>query len=163
MLRNGDIAMYRAKSGGGGSCELYRPELHAALMRRVEVEKELRNALRDDELSLVYQPTGRRPGRQLHRRRGPGALGVAPRSATVFPNEFIPVAEETGLIVDLGAWVLHHACVQAAAWLRDGVRRDLTLAVNVSGLQLLAPGDGRHGAQRARRCPGSRRSTCCSR
>ncbi len=138
MLRNGDIAMYRAKSSGGGSFELYRPELHAAIMRRVEVEKELRNALRNDELSLLYQPTadvrdGSFSGVEALVRWHSAALG------DVYPNEFIPVAEETGLIVDLGAWVLHHACVQAAAWLRDGVRDDLTMAVNVSGLQLADP------------------------
>jgi diguanylate cyclase (GGDEF)-like protein/PAS domain S-box-containing protein len=138
VLRNGDIAMYRAKSAGGGSFELYRPELHAALMRRVEVEKELRNALRNDELSLVFQPTADvRDGSFL----GVEALvrWHSPALGDVYPNEFIPVAEDTGLIVDLGAWVLHHACVQAAAWLRDGVRDDLTMAVNVSGLQLASP------------------------
>jgi diguanylate cyclase (GGDEF)-like protein/PAS domain S-box-containing protein len=139
MLRNGDIAMYRAKSTGGGSYEGYRPELHTALLRRVEIEKELRNALRDDELSLVYQPTasvrdGSFTGVEALVRWESAQLGK------VFPNEFIPVAEEAGLIVDLGAWVLHHACVQVAQWLRGGVRPDLTLAVNVSGLQLLSQG-----------------------
>jgi diguanylate cyclase (GGDEF)-like protein/PAS domain S-box-containing protein len=139
MLRNGDIAMYRAKGAGGDSYERYRPELHAALLRRVEIEKELRHALRDDELSLVYQPTasirdGSFTGVEALARWDSAALGA------VFPNEFIPVAEATGLIVDLGAWVLHHACVQAAGWLRNGARPDLTLAVNVSGLQLLSPG-----------------------
>jgi EAL domain-containing protein (putative c-di-GMP-specific phosphodiesterase class I) len=139
MLRNGDIAMYRAKTGGGGSLERYRPELHAALMRRVEIEKELRNALRNDELSLVYQPTasvvdGSYTGVEALVRWESPVLG------TVLPNEFIPVAEDAGLIVDLGAWVLHHACAQAAAWLGNGARPDLTMAVNVSGLQLLSSG-----------------------
>ncbi|HSP39342.1 MAG TPA: EAL domain-containing protein [Frankiaceae bacterium] len=139
MLRNGDIAMYRAKSAGGGACEWYRPELHTALLRRVEIEKQLRNALTDDELSLVYQPTasvatGIFTGVEALVRWDSRVLGK------VLPNEFIPVAEDTGLIIDLGAWVLHHACVQAAVWLRNGVRADFTLAVNVSGLQLLSSG-----------------------
>jgi diguanylate cyclase (GGDEF)-like protein/PAS domain S-box-containing protein len=139
MLRNGDIAMYRAKGAGGGSWERYRPELHAALMRRAEIEKELRNALRNDELSVVYQPTasiadGNYIGVEALARWNSPVLGP------VYPNEFIPVAEESGLIIDLGAWVLHHACVQASSWLASGVRGDLTLAVNVSGLQLLSSG-----------------------
>ncbi|MDQ1672823.1 MAG: hypothetical protein QOC98_1385 [Frankiaceae bacterium] len=138
MLRNGDIAMYRAKGEGGGSWERFRPELHTALMRRAEIEKQLRSALRDDELSLVYQPTvsvvdGSYNGVEALVRWESATLG------SVYPNEFIPVAEETGLIVELGAWVLHHACLQGAAWLASGVA-DLTLAVNVSGLQLLSPG-----------------------
>jgi EAL domain-containing protein (putative c-di-GMP-specific phosphodiesterase class I) len=107
-------------------------------MRRAEIEKQLRSALRDDELSLVYQPTvsvvdGSYNGVEALVRWESATLG------SVYPNEFIPVAEETGLIVELGAWVLHHACLQGAAWLASGVA-DLTLAVNVSGLQLLSPG-----------------------
>ncbi len=138
MLRNGDIAMYRAKGDGGGAWERFRPELHTALMRRAEIEKQLRSAMRDDELSLVYQPTvsvedGRYIGVEALVRWESATLG------SVYPNEFIPVAEETGLIVELGAWVLHRACKQGAAWLASGVT-DLTLAVNVSGLQLLSPG-----------------------
>lgn len=108
---------------------------------------------------MVYQPTanvqdGSFSGVEaLERWRSP-ALG------DVYPNEFIPVAEDTGLIVDLGAWVLHHACVQAAAWLRDGVRSDLTLAVNVSGLQLASPGWWTRSAAPSR-CPDCRRGTSC--
>jgi diguanylate cyclase (GGDEF)-like protein/PAS domain S-box-containing protein len=139
LLRNGDIAMYRAKSAGGGVHERYRPELHAALMRRAEVEKELRNALRNDELHLLYQPTvsvrdGSFSGVEALVRWESPVLG------TVLPNEFIPVAEEAGLIIDVGAWVLHRACLQAATWLASGARDDLTMAVNVSGLQLFSAG-----------------------
>jgi diguanylate cyclase (GGDEF)-like protein/PAS domain S-box-containing protein len=139
VLRNGDIAMYRAKSAGGGAFEKYRPELHIALMRRVELEKELRNALRNNELSLLYQPTASISDGSF---TGVEALvrWDSPTLGSLYPNEFIPVAEETGVIIDLGAWVLHHACMQASAWLSNGAREDLTMAVNVSGLQLVSPG-----------------------
>lgn len=135
LLRDADTAMYAAKAAGGRGMALYRPAMHAAALARVRVADELRTALAEGQLLLHYQPivdlrTGRTAGvealvRWLHPRRGQLA-----------PQEFVPIAEDAGLIVDLDRWVLETAVAQLARW-RTGVLRDadFVLHVNVSPVE----------------------------
>jgi EAL domain-containing protein (putative c-di-GMP-specific phosphodiesterase class I) len=134
--------MYEAKQRGKGCHELFVPAMRTALLERLELEGDLRRALADgrcDEFLVLYQPivtldTGAVTGvealvRWQHPRRG-----------LVTPIDFIPIAESTGLIVPLGAWVLREACRQAAEWQRQrdaiGITVPLTITVNISGRQL---------------------------
>jgi EAL domain-containing protein (putative c-di-GMP-specific phosphodiesterase class I) len=134
LLKNADIAMYRAKQEGRNGHQFFREDMSVSTSDRLYVEAGLRQALGRGELQLHYQPsvcvrTGRVVGAEaLLRWTGPG--GAAD------PAGFIPVAEETGLIVDIGRWVLEAACAQAAAWRRRGLA-PLLLSVNVSARQFL--------------------------
>ena len=139
LLRDADVAMYVAKANGKGRIELFTPAMRDSVVRRQRVEELLRRAVADRRLVLEYQPIldlaeDRFVGAEaLLRLRGDGGEIVS-------PIEFIPVAEETGLIVELGNWVLIEACRRAAAWqtLRpDGPPFDV--AVNVSTRQLQDP------------------------
>ena len=136
LLRNADVAMYTAKQGGRGRYEPFEPGMHATIVRRVDLEHDLQRALDDRELVVHYQPivsltTGRLAGieallRWNHPRRG--LLG---------PSEFLELAEETGAIVRLGAWVLDEACRQAKEWKERYGSYPFTVAVNLSPRQLL--------------------------
>jgi diguanylate cyclase (GGDEF)-like protein len=132
LLRNADIAMYSAKRAGGGTFRMFRSALSDSMQRRVLLEQELKTALERNELSLEYQPLLDRNGRL----DGVEALlrWNNPEGGQVSPVEFIPIAEETGLIASIGEWVIQTACRNAARWLQQGydVPR---MAVNVSGLQ----------------------------
>ena len=135
LLRNADLAMYDAKRRGRNRWAVFAPDLHAAARHRFELEADLRAALeRDDELSLQYQPVVMLPeGRSI------GIEALArwrhPERGPVSPAEFIPLAEESGLIHPLGRWVLHTACRQFASWTaRYPAARHLS--VNVSTRQL---------------------------
>jgi len=141
LLRNADLAMYRAKTTGKARYEVFEPTMHAAVRRRLELEAELRRAVEepDGQLVLHYRPiallaTGTVIGFEaLVRWRHP-SRGLVP------PGEFIGIAEETGLVVPLGRWVLREACRQAAAWLRErGPDAALSISVNLSGRQLALP------------------------
>ena len=143
VLRDADAAMYRAKARGKGRWALFEPAMHAAAVERLALEGDLRLALERDELVLVYQPVV-----ELETGRTVAAEALVrwrhPRRGLVGPAEFIPFAEETGLIVPLGRQVLARACRQAAAWQRAGLGAGeegapLVVAVNVSGQQLEAP------------------------
>ena len=134
LLKQADTAMYRAKAGGGGRYELYRAEMSAAAADRLRMENQLRRALADDQFVVHYQP-------QVHIRTG-DLLGLEalvrwqhPERGLVPPGAFIPLAEETGLIVPVGEWVLRTACAQARAWRDEGLSVP-RLAVNVSVQQL---------------------------
>jgi diguanylate cyclase (GGDEF)-like protein/PAS domain S-box-containing protein len=137
LLRNADLAMYRAKAAGHGGYERYDPQMHTELVQRVQLEADLRRALDQGELFLQYQPTYDLTSGQLV-----GAEALArwqhPTRGLVPPTEFIPLAEASGLIRPLGAWVLREACRQAAAWQRASANRDkpLALSINLSGRQL---------------------------
>jgi diguanylate cyclase (GGDEF)-like protein/PAS domain S-box-containing protein len=139
LVRNADAAMYRAKDQGRGRIALFEDTLHAEAVRRYEIEHGLRSALDDDQLVLLYQPCvrladGRVTGVEaLLRwdRPGHGRIGA---------DELIPVAEETGLIVPIGRWVLQRACAQAVAWDAEPTTAGLTMAVNLSARQLGDPG-----------------------
>jgi diguanylate cyclase (GGDEF)-like protein/PAS domain S-box-containing protein len=130
LLRNADLAMYRAKSTGGGGFATYDPQMHDALVQRLELEADLRVALERDELTLHYQPTvdlasGDIVGFEALVRWNHPVRGI------VSPLDFIGIAESTGLIVPLGRWVLTEACRQAVAW-GAGTSPRLKMAVNVS-------------------------------
>ena len=138
VLRNADVAMYTAKSAGKNRYQFFEPAMHAAVVDRVELEADLRRAIATPAASFVlhYQPLV-----QLDSSVVVGVEALArwnhERRGELQPADFIPVAEEIGLIVPLGRWVLHEACRQAFAWwhdLPDSTR--MSIAVNVSGKQL---------------------------
>lgn len=133
LLRRADLALYAAKANGRGVHRFFEPALEEAMLDRRALEQDLRKALDRDEFSLDFQPivdgiTGEPRGaeallRWRHPQRGP-----------VPPSVFIPVAEETGMIVAIGEWVIRRACAAAARW-----PRHMTIAVNVSPAQLKSP------------------------
>jgi diguanylate cyclase (GGDEF)-like protein len=137
LVRHADVAMYHAKSCGRNNYQFYDPSMNAVSERRLHLEGCLRRALDREEFSLVYQPirdavTGRIcAGEALLR-------WESAKAQTVSPLEFIPIAEETGLIVELGEWVLRTACTQCEAWRRAGLQ-PIRMGVNVSGRQLRQP------------------------
>ncbi|HEY6396072.1 MAG TPA: EAL domain-containing protein, partial [Solirubrobacteraceae bacterium] len=149
LMRDADIALYGAKSAGKNRYIVFDPEMLVALQDRVSLENDLRRALRQDELALLYQPTFELDGELL---TGIEALlrWEHPSRGLLEPSQFISIAEESGLIVDLGAWVINHGCAQAACWCAEGF--DLDLSVNVSARQLDDPGlisrvrDGLHSS-----------------
>jgi diguanylate cyclase (GGDEF)-like protein len=138
QLRDADVALYAAKAAGKGRFEWFEPHMHEAALRRLELEGELRRALEAGELRVHYQPIV-----DLATNEVVGAEALARwtnhRRGEIHPVEFIPLAEETGLIRPLGAFVLREACQQARAWM-DRHHRDFRLTVNVSVRQLEAPG-----------------------
>ena len=133
LLRNADAAMYRAKERGRGRYCFYESSLNARVKRRLELEAGLREAIAQGELVVHYQPklatgSGRIVGAEALLRWNSAKLG------DVSPAEFIPLAEETGLIVGIGEWVLTEACRQLRSW-RDAGHRNMTVAVNISAIQ----------------------------
>jgi diguanylate cyclase (GGDEF)-like protein/PAS domain S-box-containing protein len=137
LLRDADAAMYRAKDAGRGRHELFDEPMREHALNRLRVETDLRRALDRDELRVHYQPiVDLQSGRPL----SVEALvrWEHPERGLVPPGDFIPVAEETGLIADIGLWVLEHACAQVAEWQR-GLGLPLQLSVNVSGRQIARP------------------------
>ena len=139
ILRDADLALYRAKALGKGRCEVFDTVLRAQAINRLEVESELRNALERHEFQLYYQPiyalrTGMINGFEALLRWDSPARGL------VLPGEFIPVAEETGLIIPLGDWALREACRQMRAWqVEFPVFPALSIHVNISGKQFAHP------------------------
>src|SRR6202453_3045063 len=133
LLRDADIAMYQAKWDGRHRYVLFESGMQTAVQTRMELEMDLRMALENDEFFLVYQPTF---SFQDMSPTGMEALlrWRSPTRGVVQPNDFIPLLEETGLIVDIGKWVLRAACLQGVRWREDG--HTLGVAVNVSGRQL---------------------------
>jgi diguanylate cyclase (GGDEF)-like protein len=132
LLRDADIALYRAKAEGKGCYALFEPAMQSAVLNRLELEMDLRAGL-TDQLFIVYQPVFNLATLAVS---GVEALlrWRHPVRGVIGPDEFIPMLEETGLILGVGRWVLHHACAQAATWQRQG--RRLSVSVNVSMRQL---------------------------
>jgi diguanylate cyclase (GGDEF)-like protein/PAS domain S-box-containing protein len=133
LVKNADTAMYQAKANGRQSYQFFKPAMNARAIERQSVEEHLRCALPLAEMSLHYQPkvslkTGTIIGAEALLRWANPMLGA------VAPAMFIPVAEESGLIVPIGAWVMRAACEQAKAWNRPGLPR-MTMAVNVSAVE----------------------------
>ncbi|MEO6387743.1 MAG: EAL domain-containing protein [Croceibacterium sp.] len=133
LMRNADLAMYRAKDDGGGVHRRYEPALHAHAEERRRLEFSLRHAIGNEELKLNFQPV---VDANLENVVSFEALlrWHSDEHGFVSPGKFIPLAEDTRLIVPIGEWVLHEACRQAATW-----PGDIKVAVNVSGEQLLEP------------------------
>jgi diguanylate cyclase (GGDEF)-like protein len=133
LLRNADIAMYRAKWDGKNRYVVFETGMQDILQNRMELEMDLREALEKDEFFLAYQPTI-----DLSDMSPTGVEALIrwkhPVRGVVQPDDFIPLLEETGLIVDVGKWVLEEACSQGAAWRAGGF--PIGMAVNVSGRQL---------------------------
>ena len=136
LLRNADLALYRAKSTGKGRTQLYKPQMHAAVVERMELESALAKALREDELALHYQPI---LGLGVRRLDGVEALvrWRHPIRGLLLPSDFIPIAEDGRLMVPLGRWVIRTACQQLSAW--EGPSAPPLLSVNVSLAQLHDP------------------------
>jgi diguanylate cyclase (GGDEF)-like protein/PAS domain S-box-containing protein len=140
LLRNADLAMYIAKGHGKAGYAVFESGMHVALLERLELEADLRRALGLGELFLLYQPVVRLANASVV---GMEALIRWKRAGgdVVSPLQFIPVAEETGLITEIGRWVLQEACRQAAAWQAEYTPTPaLRLSVNLSARQLQDPG-----------------------
>ncbi len=133
LIKNADTAMYRVKEQGKNNFQFYTPEMNEAVTKKMKLEIGLRKALERDEFKIVYQP-------QIDVETG-GIIGVEallrwhhPEWGTISPAEFIPIAEETGLILQIGEWVLLGACRQNKAWQNAGYA-PLRMAVNISSRQ----------------------------
>jgi diguanylate cyclase (GGDEF)-like protein/PAS domain S-box-containing protein len=132
LLRDADLAMYVAKRNGRGRSERFVPEMHQQATRRLEVASELPGAIREGQLVLFYQPIV-----DISTERILGAEALVrwnhPRHGLTFPDQFIPIAESTGLVVALDRWVLDEACRQTSEWRRNGIVDDsFYISVNVS-------------------------------
>jgi diguanylate cyclase (GGDEF)-like protein len=134
ILKRADLAMYQSKAAGRNVIRFFDPEMQALIADRVEMEEDLRNGLRNDEFFLCYQPQVDNQGRLL------GAEALLrwrnPRRGMIPPSTFIPLAEDSGLIVSVGNWVMYAACKQLVLWAQQPLTEKLTLAVNVSAKQL---------------------------
>jgi len=139
LLRNADLAMYQAKSQGKGRATAFEPGMHAAVVERLELEVDLRQAIAREELVLHYQPVCKLDTGEVV---GVEALvrWMHPVKGLVQPNDFIPMAEESRQIMALGRWVLDEACRQAAVWRARSPRpQRFEVSVNLSGVQLGEP------------------------
>jgi diguanylate cyclase (GGDEF)-like protein/PAS domain S-box-containing protein len=136
VLQQADIAMYQAKAAGRNAMFFFAPALQASVDARVALERDLRQALRENQFSLYYQP-------QLDRGLLIGAEALIrwkhPSRGIVNPKDFVPLAEETGLIFSMGSWVLETACSQIAAWSNRKEGAHLSVAVNVSAREFRHP------------------------
>jgi diguanylate cyclase (GGDEF)-like protein/PAS domain S-box-containing protein len=143
LLRDADAAMYRAKERGRGRYQVFEDDCREPTVDRIALQDALRQAVARSELGLLYQPVvalGGHPGED----RLVGAEALLrwdhPHRGRLLPAEFLPVAEETGLVGELGAWVITGACRQLARWQDAAASRSLAVAVNVAGGQLAHPG-----------------------
>jgi diguanylate cyclase (GGDEF)-like protein/PAS domain S-box-containing protein len=132
LLRNADLAMYHAKNTGKNDVVVFRAKDHTASLERLRLENALRRALEHQEFELLYQPVVSMNGKV----EGLEALLTwrHPIYGSISPKQFIPIAEETGLIIDIGSWVIQRACLEAASWRKAGYR-GARVSVNVSALQ----------------------------
>jgi diguanylate cyclase (GGDEF)-like protein len=139
LLRNADMAMYRAKGAGGARYEVFDRAMHARALARLQMETDLRRALARGEFVLHYQPivalaTGRIVGVEALCR------WMHPEQGMIPPGDFIGTAEETGIIVPLGEWVLEEACGKLAEWRREFAHARIAMSVNLSARQFAHPG-----------------------
>lgn len=138
VMRDADIAMYRAKESGRGKFKVFNQKMHAQLVEEVELENDLRRAVKEEQFSLYYQPILSAANGKL---KGFEALlrWDCPERGQVSPGVIIPMAEDTGLIVPLGQWVLREACEQMKEWIDRTGATDLTVSVNLSFKQFSQP------------------------
>jgi diguanylate cyclase (GGDEF)-like protein/PAS domain S-box-containing protein len=137
LFKHADLALYQAKNAGRDTLRFFHPTMQTVLDLRSALEAELSQALIGNQMRLFYQPQVNAAG---------GVIGVEallrwqhPQRGLVLPNDFIPLAEDTGAILSIGLWVLETACAQLKTWENDGRTIDLTLAVNVSARQFRQP------------------------
>ncbi|MES2878924.1 MAG: EAL domain-containing protein [Pseudomonadota bacterium] len=134
LMKRADLAMYQAKAAGRNALRFFDPAMQAAVSARAALEADLRDGLKREQFVLHYQPQVNDAGHVT------GAESLLrwqhPQRGLVPPNEFIPLAEDTGLILPLGNWVLETACRQLAQWAADPARAELCMAVNVSAGQM---------------------------
>jgi diguanylate cyclase (GGDEF)-like protein/PAS domain S-box-containing protein len=139
LVRDAGVAMYRAKRAGRGRAELFDDAMRAETVERLALTNDLRRAIDDGDLRLVYQPLV-----HLGRRRASGFEALVrwthPERGEIPPGRFIPLAEQHGLIEPLGRWVLREALGQLARWRGEGLALDMGMSVNVSRVQLSRPG-----------------------
>jgi len=133
LIKNADTAMYQAKENGRQSYQFFKPEMNVRAVERQSIEEHLRRALERDEFALHYQPkvnlrTGKIAGAEALIR------WTNPKLGSVSPGQFIPVAEDCGLIVPIGRWVLREACTQARDWIDAGFSMG-SVAVNISAME----------------------------
>ena len=136
LLRNADVAMYMAKRDSKGSYRVFEPTMHERVVERLELRSELQRAIDEDQLALHYQPVVRLEGHEI---LGVEALlrWMHPTRGTIPPNQFIPLAEETGLIIPMGRWVLETACAEGVLLHTRFPRPEpLAMSVNLSVRQL---------------------------
>ncbi len=137
LLKQADLAMYQAKTAGRNTLRFFNPDMQAVVTARAALEEDFRSALAQNEFLLHYQPQVNQAGECV----GVEALlrWAHPRQGMVSPAQFIALAEETGLILSLGRWVLHHTCTLLARWQDEPQLSHLTMAVNVSSRQFRNP------------------------
>lgn len=133
LLKQADIAMYEAKNSGRNTLRFFDPQMQLAIAARTDLERELRVAIEKNQFELFYQL-------QVNRQHQPLGAEVLirwhhPHRGLVAPRDFIPLAEETGLILEIGQWVLDTACLQLKKWEQDPFQKQLRLSVNVSAKQ----------------------------
>jgi EAL domain-containing protein (putative c-di-GMP-specific phosphodiesterase class I) len=133
VMRNADTAMFHAKASGRDNYQFFSADMNSRAVRKMELESRLRHALREGELILHYQPKIDLTSGVL---TGAEALirWSSPDRGLVYPQQFVPIAEECGLIVPIGRWVLREACRQVRAWLDAGLRA-VPVAVNTSSVE----------------------------
>ncbi|MCL9683412.1 EAL domain-containing protein [Legionella maioricensis] len=133
LMKSADLSMYHAKDNGRNTYRVFEPEMNRRVINHMQLDNALRDALKNNELFLVYQPLidlkqSKVVGFEALMRWNSKILGM------VSPADFIPMAEENGLILEMGEWVLREACIQMKKWQKQGIK-DLTVAVNISGRQ----------------------------
>ena len=137
LMKHADLAMYEAKRAGRNTLRFFDPEMQATITARVMLEKDLRTAIESQQFELYYQPQvdadGRIQGTEALLRWHHPALGM------IVPGDFIPISEETGLILPLGHWILQNACQQLVDWAKKPALTHLSIAVNISALQFRQP------------------------
>lgn len=136
VLQQADMSMYQAKAAGRSAMLFFAPALQASVNARAELEEDLREAIKSNQFSLYYQP-------QIDRGLFTGAEALVrwnhPTRGLVAPQEFVPLAEETGLILPLGSWILETACSQIATWTNRKEGAHLEVAVNISAREFRQP------------------------
>ncbi|QYG06459.1 EAL domain-containing protein [Janthinobacterium sp. PAMC25594] len=134
LMRHADAAMYQAKSGGRDHARIFTPQMQEQQLQQLHLESDLRHAIERQELVLYYQP---RIDAQSSRLNGVESLirWQHPQHGLIAPDSFIPAAEESGLIVSIGAWVIREACRQQLAW-REAGAGDIAVSINLSAIQL---------------------------